>query len=669
MAGLLNIGLTGLNAAQTQLSTASHNITNAGVAGYHRQTVTQTPLPPQFSGGGFIGQGTLVASVTRSYSQFLETQVMQADNRRAEYAAYGQQISQINNLFADANYGLMPALDGFFAGVQEVAANPTSIPARQTLLSNAQTLVTRFQSMSTRLTEIREGVEGEIADTVGGINNFAEQIAEMNRFIVVAESAGKNAQANDLRDQRNQMLTELNQLIKVNAVEERDGSISVFIGSGQSLVVGDKVSRLAVVPSSTDAQRGTIALEGAGGSTTALPERLLTGGKLAGLLGFRSESLDPAQNRLGLVAVSLASAFNKQHELGVDLNGELGQAFFKLGTIDVQPSGAAALSFDADAIGELTDNDYALSYDGTNYTLKNLKTAASITIAPDASASFEGLSITTPATAVLANGASTLIQPTRNAAQGIALALTDTRQIAAGSPVSVAAPSTNGGTAAVSGIVVGDVSGMAQIGRVPDFGKITLGFSGAAPLTVDASFAPALPAAAAFNLTPPTFDVASEARGKTFTLTVTPDPALPEATFSFSFELTGVPASGDQFVFSPTDKGVSDNRNASLLGALQSGKLLFNAGAAADGAPTTSLGGAYAQLVSSIGNKTREMQVNEKAQQAQFDQASSMRDGLSGVNLDEEAANLVRYQQAYQASAKVMSIAQRLFDEVLTIGR
>ena len=90
MAGLLNIGLTGLNAAQTQLSTASHNITNAGVAGYHRQTVMQNSLPAQFTGGGFIGQGTQVVSVARSYSQFLETQVMQADNRRAEYAAYGQ---------------------------------------------------------------------------------------------------------------------------------------------------------------------------------------------------------------------------------------------------------------------------------------------------------------------------------------------------------------------------------------------------------------------------------------------------------------------------------------------------------------------------------------------------------------------------------------------------
>lgn len=672
MAGLLNIGLTGLNAAQTQLATASHNISNAGVTGYHRQTVTQTPMPAQFSGSGFVGQGTLVASVTRSYSQFLETQVAQADNRRAEYAAYGQQVSQINNLLADSSYGLMPALDNFFAGTQEVAANPTSIPARQTLLSSAQTLVTRFQAMSTRLSEIRQGVEGEIADTVEGINHRAEQIAEMNRFIVVAESAGDRVQANDLRDQRNLMLSELNQLVKVNAVEERDGSVSVFIGSGQSLVVGAKASRLAVVPSSTDAQRGTIALEGAnGGAGSALPERLLSGGKLAGLLGFRSESLDTAQNRLGLVAASLATAFNKQHELGVDLNGELGQAFFKLGAIDVQPSGAAAVGFDPDAIGQLTDNDYALSFDGTDYTLRNLKTSASITIAADATASFEGLRITTPAAAaaVLTAGESTLIQPTRNAAQDIALALTDTRQIAAGSPVAVAAAAGNTGTGAVSGIVVSDLSGMAQTGGVPDFGEITLGFSATSPLTLTSSFVPALPAGATASLSPASYDK-SEAGGKTFTLTITPDPLLqPDTTFSFGFKLAGMPAAGDRFVFSPSEKGVADNRNASLLGALQSGKLLFNAGSAADGAPTTSIGGAYAQLVSSVGNKTREMQVNEKAQQAQLDQASSTRDALSGVNLDEEAANLVRYQQAYQASAKVMSLAQRLFDEVLTIGR
>ncbi len=664
MAGLLNIGLTGLNAAQTQLSTASHNITNAGVAGYHRQTVMQNSLPAQFTGGGFIGQGTQVVSVARSYSQFLETQVMQADNRRAEYAAYGQQIGQINNLFADANYGLMPALDGFFAGVQEVAANPTSIPARQTMLSNAQTLVTRFQSMSTRLSEIRQGVESEIADTVEGINGFAQQIAEMNRFIVVAESAGKNVQANDLRDQRNQMVTELNQLIKVNALEEKDGSMSIFIGSGQSLVVGDKINRLAVAPSATDPLRATIAQEGAGGSTTALPERLLTGGKLAGLLGFRSESLDPAQSRLGLVAVSLATAFNRQHELGVDLNGELGQAFFKLGAIDVQPSGAVEVGFDPDAIGQLTDSDYRLiNHDGTNFTLVRLSDGAKLVDNDVLPPSVDGLNITAGG---LAAGDSALIQPTRNAAQGIALALTDTRQIAAGNPVSVAALSTNAGTATVSGIVVKDVSDMPQSASgVPAFDDVTLAFSETAPLTLTASFgSPPV----SFIPSPAIYDT-SEAGGKTFTFTIAPDPAQPGATFSFEFKLAGVPASGDRFVFSPTKAGVADNRNASLLGALQSGKLLFNAGSAADGAPTASIGGAYAQMVSSIGNKTREMQVNEKAQQAQFDQASSMRDGLSGVNLDEEAANLVRYQQAYQASAKVMSIAQRLFDEVLTIGR
>lgn len=324
MAGLLNIGLTGLNAAQSQLATTSHNISNAGTAGFHRQTVVQTTQNPLFSGVGFFGNGTRISSVTRAYDQFLENQVLSADNRRAEYSAYSAQISQINNLLADPASGLGTAMDGFFSGVQEVAANPTSLAARQALISSAEALVTRFQTIDGRLTEIRQGVETELATTVTQINSYARAIGEMNRQIVVAQSAGAGVPANDLLDQRGQLVSELNQLIRVNTLEQSDGSISVFVGSGQNLVSGQNASQLATVPSANDPQRASIAIVASNGNQVLLPERLLTGGQLAGLLAFRSESLDPAQNRLGLIAASLATAFNEQHKLGVDLDGALG---------------------------------------------------------------------------------------------------------------------------------------------------------------------------------------------------------------------------------------------------------------------------------------------------------------------------------------------------------
>lgn len=658
MAGLLNIGLSALNVAQSQLSTTSHNIANAGTEGFTRQRVVQTTNDPLFTGVGFFGQGTRVANVTRAYSQFLENQVQNADNRRAEYSAYNAQISQLNNLFADPSVGLSTTLDGFFAGVQEVAANPTSLAARQALISTGESLVARFQSLDQRIDEVRQGVEGQIGATVDQINTFARAIADMNQRIVLAQSAGTSVPANDLLDQRNQIVRELNQLIKVNAVPDQNGSLSVFIGSGQTLVIGNTASTLTAVPSANDPQRGAVALVASNGTTTELPEKLLTGGEIAGLLGFRREALDPAQNRLGLIAASFASAFNAQHRLGVDLDGILGQDFFRQPPVSVQPSDAATVSIDPAALGQLTDADYRLSFDGTSHTLTNLSTGNSATVV--AGDSFEGLRI--DALGGLAAGASALIQPTRYAAGEIVMAISDTRKVAAGNPVASTVPAANGGTLKVSDILVGDVTGMDQAPAIPD-GKPDF-----APFSLSWS-ANALSLSAGYTLTsgnPPaadnSYDPVTEGAGKTFGITG-------PGGFSFSFRLSGLPADGDSFSFGTNAGGVADNRNASLLGALQTTKLLFNAGATGTDSPTATLGNAYAQLVSRVGNKTREVQVNEQAQDALLAQASDAREALSGVNLDEEAANLVRFQQSYQAAGQVMSVAQRLFDSLLAIGR
>lgn len=656
MAGLLNIGLTGLNAAQLQLNTTSHNIANAGTPGYNRQTVVQSTNDPLFTGAGFFGQGTRVVAVNRQYSQFLENQVLSADNRRSEFAAYSAQISQINNLLADPQAGLAPALDGFFAGVQEVAANPSSIAARQALLSNAESLVARFQSMDNRLSEVRQGVEGEIGATVDLINNYAERIAEMNQRILVAQSAGVAVPANDLLDQRNVLVSELNRLVKTSTVVEADGSVSVFIGSGQNLVLGQVINRLAVVPSANDPTRASIALVTPGGSTLPLPEKLLGGGELGGLLAFRREALDTTQNQLGLIAVGLTEAFNAQHRLGVDLDGLLGLDFFRPLEVTVRPAGAVDAQFVPGAIGQLQPSDYRveLEPDGTTFNLVRLSDNVRFT---DVGAVFERDGLRFDASA-LAAGQTALVQPVRFAAQNIATAVTDVRKVAAGNPVSVSLPLTNAGTAKASDILIRATDGFAP--GTPFFAPFELSFDAATNTLTGLPTAP--PPAGGFYLADAAYNPASDGTGKSFQIRYfdgTDDfPA-------FDFSLAGGPADGDRFSFASTEKGVADNRNASLLGALQTTRLLFEAG----GEATASLQSGYARLVSAVGNKTREVQVGERAQETLLRQAKDARDALSGVNLDEEAANLIRYQQAYQASGRVMGIAQRLFDELLSIAR
>lgn len=657
MAGMLNIGLTGLNAAQLQLNTTSHNIANAGTPGYNRQAVVQSTNDPLFTGAGFFGQGTRIVAVNRQYSQFLENQVLSADNRRSEFAAYSAQISQINNLLADPQAGLAPALDGFFSGVQEVAANPSSIPARQALLSNAESLVARFRSMDTRLSEVRQGVEGEIGATVDLVSSYAERIAEMNQRILIAQSAGVAVPANDLLDQRNLLVSELNRLVRTSTVVERDGSLSVFIGSGQNLVLGQVINRLAVVPSANDPTRGAIALVTPGGSTLPLPENLLGGGELGGLLAFRREALDPTQNQLGLIAIGLIEAFNAQHRLGVDLNGVLGQDFFRPLGVTVRPAGAAQVGFIPGGIGQLQPSDYRIDRTVAGYELIRLSDSTRFPVSMTPGFERDGLRFSVDP-AQLAVGQSALVQPFRFAAEDIALGLADVRQVAAGNPVSVSLPLTNAGTARVSEIVVRATEGFNP--GAPFFAPFELGFDAAANRLTGLPTPP--PAAAGFYLVDADYDPASDGTGKVFQIRYF-DGA--DHFPAFEFTLAGAPVDGDRFRFASTDVGVADNRNATLLGALQSARLLFDAG----GGPTASLQSVYARIVSAVGNKTREVQVGEQAQETLLRQARDARDALSGVNLDEEAANLIRYQQAYQASGRVMAIAQRLFDELLSVTR
>ena len=650
MAGLLNIGLTGLNAAQLQLNTTSHNITNAATPGYSRQQVLQSTNEPIFTGVGFFGQGTRIDNVKRQYSEFLQNNMMSADNRLSEYTIYNDQISQINNLLADPTAGLSPALQEFFAGVQEVAANPTSIPARQALISSGQSFVSRFQAMDTRLTEIRAGVEGQIVDSVDAINGLASQIAEMNARIIVAQAAGPDIPANDLLDQRDQLVVELNKLIKTSTIEERDGQLSVFIGSGQPLVLGQAVSQLGTVDTPDDVGRNAIALIAPNGTQVLLPEKLLTGGELGGLLAFRRESLDGTRDQLNRIARQFAEIFNAQHREGVTLEGVLGGNFFRLDMVTADAGNPALLPEVAITNDNLLTNDrFRVTYDSAA-TGGFVMTRVSDGVVIDPAT--VGLSITPPTGAV--NGDTYFVVPLRNAARDISLAIREPRDVAAGIPVSVGAPLSNGGNAKVEDIRIESVESMA--GAFPYFTAFPVTYdAGTNALTID-------PASGfAFSPSPASYNPTTDASGKDFTVI---DSASGEAVFSFTF--VGTPTNGDSFTFGPTEKGVADNRNAVALGALQTMRTML---VDANGDNTATFQSAYSQIVSQAGTKGREVQSGMKVQQTLLRQATDARDALSGVNLDEEAANLLRYQQAYQAAGRVMSIAQRLFDEIVSIGR
>ncbi|HEX5125991.1 MAG TPA: flagellar hook-associated protein FlgK [Rhodocyclaceae bacterium] len=645
MSSLLDIGLTGLNAAQAALLTTSHNIANANVDGFTRQQIVQTTQQPMFTGEGFFGSGTKVETVKRIYSQYLENQVMSADTTHSQLDTYNTQVSQIDNLLGDTTVGLTPALQSFFDGVQQVAANPASVPSRQAMLSNAQSLATSFQTIAQRLTEIQDGVEGQISSSVTNINSYAAQIAALNKSIITSQVAGPTQPANDLMDQRGELVEQLNREVGVTTITQDDGSVNVFIGNGQPLVVGINSYTVTATPSVDDGQSLSVGLKLPTGNSVQIPDSLISGGNLGGLLQFRADALRPAQDALGRVAVGITETFNAQHKLGQDLDGVMGGNFFTPLTPTVQnlpdpTTGippAATLSGSYTSVANLTNEDYILAYDGTNYSLTRQSDNSVVYSGATLPTNVDGFSLSV-ASGTVAAGDRFLIQPTRFAAQNVQVAIQDTRLIAAGAPFTTAAASSNTGTSSISQGSVVSSTGIAS--TPPHMGNITLTFDAGTNLFT-------LGGAAAGTLA---YNPVSDSAGKTFTL----------ASPNISFTIGGTPNTGDVFNIASNDSGVSDNRNAVALGGLQSVKTLLGGSA--------SFQSAYSQLVSDVGSQTRQSEVGVSSQEGLLTQAKASQQSLSGVNLDEEASNLLRFQQAYQASAKVMSIADKLFDAVLSIA-
>jgi len=664
--GILNVGISGLSAAQMGFQTTSHNISNASTDGYNRQSIVQTTNTPLSFGSGFLGQGTNVQTVQRVYSQFLSNQVLSAQTTASQMSSYLEQISQIDNMVGDSSAGLTPALASFFKGVQEAAANPSSISSRQSMLSSAQSLVSQFNALDERLTSIRSGLNTQISSQVTTINAYAAKIADINKNIIAANATGDGQPPNDLLDQRDQIVTELNKVIRVQTVTQSDGSYSVFIGNGQPLVIGTQASNLLATASTDNPEQMTIAMQSStNGTPIILPDSLISGGTLGGLVAFRSETLDAVQNGIGRIALTLAKNINDQSALGMDLDGKLGGKVFNLTNTVSAPLantnnlGTGTPSFQISNYAQLSTSDYRLSYDGSNYALTRLSdnTVTNVGSGPTLT-TVDGLTINT-ASGMPSAGDSWLIQPTRNAAKNLSMAMTDARAVALAAPIRTSTALTNTGNGTVdAGTMVSTTTPATAAAAFATQGALTppilIKFdSPATSYTVYDNSNPSAPAALEG---PITFTTGSD---------VFPTPG--GLDYGYRIKISGAPASGDQFTVNYNSNGTSDNRNGVLMGALQTSNTMEST-ASAPNTGTASYQAAYSQLVSFVGSKTNEVTVIGDAQTKLVEQATATVQSLSGVNMDEEAANLLRYQQAYQASSKIISIAGKLFDDILALG-
>ncbi|MDB5777106.1 MAG: flagellar hook-associated protein FlgK [Herbaspirillum sp.] len=647
---IMSIGESALFAAQTALATTSHNIANASVTGYNRQIVDQASAGAQDTGSGFIGQGTVVNNVSRVYDQMLSTQVLSSQASSSSYTAYSSSISQIDNVIGDTNAGLSTALQTFFAGLQDLTANPSTDSSRQSALSSAQTLAARFQSLASQFTDSNNAVNSTVTSSVTSLNAYATELATLNDSIVQAQAATGDT-PNDLLDQRDSVLANMNKIVKVSTMMESNGAMDVSIGNGQPLVQGDQVSTLVATPSADDPSQMGIGVV-SNGNTIRLPDSSFTGGSLGGTLAFRSQTLNPAKNELGQIATVMASDFNAQNALGLDQNGNPGGNFFNIDPPTVISktgnSPTASLTATVTDASQLTTSDYQMKFDGTNYTITRLSDGNQTVIAgppttyPNPAPEVDGVTFNAP---TMAAGDSFTIKPTANAAASLSVALSDPSAIATAAPIATSSASTNTGNGTISA------------------GSVDKNF-----LTTPA---PTLPLTATFGTPPTSFTLTQGAPPGTavtpanvlvngVAASANPIPYTAGATITYqgmSFVLNGTPAATDSFTVAANTGASGDNRNIQLMAAMQTTPTING----------SSFQDAYSSIVSQVGNQANQMNVLGAAETSRLTSLTTAQQSESGVNTDQELANMVQQQSAYQAAAKIIQAVSDMFTVIFAL--
>ncbi len=649
---LFYTGLSGLTVARTALMTTAHNTANVYTAGYSRQVAEIATGSAISSGSGFIGSGANVTTVSRSYDRYLTAQLGTAQSASAALATNSVQINRIDTLLADKTSGIAPLMQSFFTSIQGVANTPADPAARQQMISSAQALASKFRATDQYLSDLNSSVNEQIVGSVDQINTYASKIASLNQQISQISAMAGGQPPNDLLDQRDQLVSDLSQVVDVKVLQQDNGKYNVFIATGQSLVVGDYASQMVAVNSAADPSRKAVALQGFAGNTSELSDSAITGGALGGLMSFRRDTLIPTQNAIGRLAMSVADAVNAQHKLGVDLNGALGKDFFTQAVPGVlsNAKNTGNLEFGATVsdASKLTTSDYNVSVTdvaGTlTYSVTRLSDKTSMGTFTTFPITFDGVSLAAASGAAQA-GDSFLVQPTRTGARDLDVLTLDPAKVAAASPIVTGNTAANKGSGALGAATVD-----ASYPGTPLAGSLTLSYDAAS------GSLSGFPATSAVTVTLADGTSTSYAAG-------TPVPYTAGAKMSFdgiTVGMTGAPAQGDTFTIGKNTSGVSDNSNALVLGALQR-KTTMAGG-------TATFNGAYSQLVSEVGNRAMAVKVAATTQDSVTGQIKASQQSISGVNQDEETANLLMFQQMYQANAKVIQTASTIFDAILGIS-
>ena len=624
MADLLNIGLSALLAQQRALTTTSNNIANASTPGYSRQRVELAERAAERLGIGFVGTGVDIATTRRLADEILADQLRTASGGFHRAEAFVSLAESVDDLLAGTETGLSATLQAFANSLQDVANDPSSTASRQALLSEARNLVARFQAMDQRLTEISGEVRTRMTSAADRITSLGSDLAEVNRQLIASGTAAGRPGPPDLLDQRDRLLEELSKLVQVQSTQQRDGTTSVFIGTGQVLVLGGTSAQVVVTPGNADPLQPQVVLRGIGPDVNVT--QFVTGGELGGVVDFNREMLAPARSELGRIAVGLVTTVNAVHRSGMDAEGQLGGDFFAIGApqafAGAANTGTGSLAVTVTGVAALEPTNYRLTYDGSAYVLQRVDNGAVVpmTGAGTVASPFVANGISIVVSGAPAASDQFYLKPLEHVAGTLSLLVTRPSDVAAAAPTRTSAALANTGSATVSAGQVVDAAHPSLLATS------TIAFVNPTTYTING--------AGSFAYTP----------GADIDINGT------------RVQISGTPAAGDEFVIQSNVGGTGDNRNIQAL-VERLNQSVYNG--------DVSLQDAAAGLITNVGSRTAEVSNQRDVQELVLQQNRDRLESVRGVNLDEEAADMLKFEQLYQAAARMMQVSDTLFQTLL----
>lgn len=625
MSNVLSTSTSALLAFQRALSTVSHNVANINTAGYSRQRVDFATRNPTDVGYATVGNGTKITDIRRVADQLAISRLLDSSGELSRLQQLSAMADRVDGLLSDKATNLAGVWSNFFDSISGLSSNASGNSDRRSMLDSAGTLTSRFNQLSSSLDKLGSEVNNGLIAGASEINRLAAEIAQLNGAI----GGNPSKAAPDMLDRRDELITQLIGYTGGTAVIQDGGTMNVYTAGGHALVVGTTASKVTTVPDPYQPERLQLALKTQG--LTITMDGKAMGGQIGGLLEFRDTVLTPAQAELGRIAVGLASSFNDSHRQGMDLYGKMGEDFFSLGAPkalgNANNSGSATITARYGDVSALDGQNLVLKFDNGNWSATRADTGIAVPMTGSGTATdpFVVNGVQFEVNGTPANNDRFLLQPTAGAAGSISVAITDPSRIAAATPVRSAADTSNTGTGVLGKLQVSDAADADLLNPV------TIEFIDADHYTINGS-API----------PYVRGEAISANG-------------------WSLVLDGAPAAGDSFSVGPTPPGSGDNGNALALAKVENAKA-FNGG-------TVTLNGALGGLTTQVGSAARAAEYSLQAQQVINEDAQARRDSVSGVNLNEEAADMLRLQQAYQAASQLISTADTMFQTILSATR